>query len=144
MLSSPPAWRRRLASRRSSSRSYRAPALRPQATGRLALDILVPDVGGLPWEAIAEYREHPGSEDARGKLREFEERAAAADPGDPLTFQREVPGSISEDLFAAIEDLRGSLTQDLADEAVKTGIGLDPGHWTRAWPGCVAVTGGDR
>jgi hypothetical protein len=98
----------------------------PEPTGRIALDILVPDVGKLPWEAVAEYREHPGSEDARGKLHEFEQRALAADPDDPLTFQREVFREISRDLFAVIKDLEGSLTKDLAAEAVKTGVSFIP------------------
>lgn len=98
----------------------------PQAAGRVALDILVPDVGGLPWEGISAYREHPGSEDARGKLRDFEERAMVAEPDDPLVFQREVFRAISQDLFAAIEDLQGSLTKDLSIEALKTGISFVP------------------
>jgi hypothetical protein len=95
-------------------------------TGRVALDILVPDVGNLPWQAVAEYREHPGSEDARGKLHDFEERAMVAEPDDPLVFQREVFREISRDLFAVIADLEGSLTKDLADEAVKTGVSFIP------------------
>jgi hypothetical protein len=98
----------------------------PTPTGRIALDILVPDVGNLPWQAVAEYREHPGSEDARGKLHDFEQRAMAAEPDDPLVFQREVFREISRDLFAVIADLEGSLTKDLADEAVKTGVSFIP------------------
>jgi hypothetical protein len=52
----------------------------PDAAGATALGLLIPSVGGLPWEAIAEYRAHPGSEDARGRLREYEQRAVAAEP----------------------------------------------------------------
>lgn len=95
-------------------------------SGRTALGILVPEVGGLPWETVAEYREHPGSEDARGKLREFEERALAAGPDDPLEFQAEVFRSITHDLFEAVKDLRGSVAKDLAAEAAKTGVSFIP------------------
>jgi hypothetical protein len=94
--------------------------------GRTALGILVPEVGKLPWEAIAEYRQHPGSEDARGKLQEFEERALAAGQDDPLEFQTEVFRSITDDLFAAVDDLRGNVVKDLAAEAAKTGVSFIP------------------
>jgi hypothetical protein len=98
----------------------------PEPSGRVALDILVPDVGKLPWEAIAEYREHAGSQEARGKLQEFEERVAAAGPDDPLEFQRGVFHEISRELFAVIADLEGTLTKELAGEAVKTGVSFIP------------------
>lgn len=95
-------------------------------SGRTALGIIVPEVGKLPWEAVAEYREHPGSEDARGKLQEFEKRALAAGRDDPLEFQREVFRSIADDLFGAVEDLRGNVVKDLAAEAAKTGVSFIP------------------
>jgi hypothetical protein len=98
----------------------------PDPAGGTALGFLIPDVGGLPWEAIAEYREHPGSEDARGKLREFEQRALAAEADDPLEFQAAVFQSITADLFGAIHDLQGNLAKDLAEEAAKTGIAFIP------------------
>jgi len=95
-------------------------------SGRTALGILVPEVGKLPWETVAEYREHPGSEDARGKLQEFEVRALAAGRDDPLEFQAEVFRSITDDLFAAVNDLRGNVVKDLAAEAAKTGVSFIP------------------
>jgi hypothetical protein len=98
----------------------------PDPAGGAALGFLIPEVGGLPWEAIAEYREHPGSEDAREKLREFEERALDAEPEDPLDFHSAVFQSISDDLFGAIGDLQGSLTKDLAAEVAKTGVSFVP------------------
>jgi hypothetical protein len=104
-------------------------------SGRTALGILVPEVRDLPWEALAEYREHPGSEDARGRLREFEERALAAGRDDPLEFQAEVFRSISEDLFAAVKDLRGNVVKDLAAEAAKTGISFIPAIGPLLGPG---------
>jgi hypothetical protein len=98
----------------------------PDPAGRSVLGLLIPDVGTLPWEAVAEYREHAGSEEARGKLREYEERAIAAEPDDPLKFQAEVFRSISADLFAAIEELRGSIAKDLGEEAAKTAVSFVP------------------
>ena len=104
-------------------------------SGRIALGILVPEVGELPWETVAEYREHPGSEDARGKLQEFEERALAAGQDDPLEFQAEVFRSITDDLFAAVKDLRGSMVKDLAAEAAKTGVSFIPAIGPLLGPG---------
>ena len=95
-------------------------------SGNTALGILIPNVGMLPWEKIAEFREHPGAEDARGKLRAFEQQALSADPADPLTCHTEVFRAISGALIAAIKDLEGSLPADLVEEAAKTAISLVP------------------
>lgn len=108
-------------------------------SGHTALGILVPEVGELPWETVAEYREHPGSEDARGKLREFEDRAIAAEPDDPLEFQAEIFRSITDDLFAAVKDLRGSVAKDLAGEAAKTGVSFIPAIGPLLGPGASLV-----
>ena len=35
--------------------------LRPELAGSEALSVLVPDLTRVPWEAVVEYREHPGS-----------------------------------------------------------------------------------
>ena len=50
----------------------------------------------------------------------------AAEPDDPLKFQADVFRSITRDLFAAIEDLQGSVAKDLAAEAAKTGVSFVP------------------
>ena len=57
-----------------------------EPSGATALGIIVPDLGQLSWEAVVDFREHAGSEDARGRLREIEERALDQDPGDLLDF----------------------------------------------------------
>lgn len=111
----------------------------PDLSGRTALGILVPDVGQLPWEAVAEYREHAGSEDARGKLREFEERAFAAGQDDPLEFQAALFRSIADDLFAAVKDLQGSVVKDLAAEGAKTAISFIPAVGPVLGPGASLV-----
>jgi hypothetical protein len=53
--------------------------IQPEHTGAEALAITVPNVGSLPWEAIAEFREHPGSQEARARLRQFDARGAAGE-----------------------------------------------------------------
>ncbi len=58
----------------------------PDASGETALGVLVPDVANLNWEQITEFREHAGAVEARGKLREFEERARESEPADPMEF----------------------------------------------------------
>lgn len=57
-----------------------------EANGFDALGFLVPNLGQLSWESIAKYREHPGSVEARGKLREFEQRALNQEPEDAKDY----------------------------------------------------------
>lgn len=85
----------------------------PDPSGRTALSILAPNVGSLSWESIAEFREHGGAMEARGKLREFEERALAAEPDDPLECQRETFRAVSEALMSVIRDLSPKLGLEL-------------------------------
>jgi hypothetical protein len=93
--------------------------------GLAALEIVVPGVAGLPWEAIGEFREHPGSQEARDKLRSIEGRALA-NGDEPQDFDARVAQEITRDLFAAIEDLKGSVTKKIAREAANTGVSLIP------------------
>lgn len=98
----------------------------PDPSGQTALGILVPNVGALRWEQIAEFREHPGAVEARGELREFEARALAAGPDDPLDFQRKVFQAVSAELLAVIQDLKPKLGASLSEEAAKFGISFVP------------------
>ena len=93
----------------------------PEHPGLRALEIVVPGVANLPWEAISEFREHPGSQDARGKLRDIEERALADGP-EPTEASTRIAQEVTRDLFAAIEDLKGSVPQEIAKEAANTAI----------------------
>ncbi len=97
----------------------------PDRQGLAALEIVVPGVAGLPWEAIGEFREHPGSQEARDKLRSIEGRALA-DGDEPQDFDARVAQEITRDLFAAIEELKGSVTKKIAREAANTGVSLIP------------------
>ena len=93
--------------------------------GQAVLEIVVPNAVGLPWEAISEFRDHPGSQDARGKLREIEERAAA-DGAEPSEFTRRIAQEITNDLLAALSEQSGSVGRELAREAANTAISFVP------------------
>jgi hypothetical protein len=93
--------------------------------GQAVLEIFLPDVAELPWEAINEFREHAGSQDARGKLRSIEERAAMDGP-EPSDFTRRVAEEITSDLLAALNDQKGSAAKKLAKDAANTVVSLFP------------------
>lgn len=95
--------------------------------GDEALRILVPNIGKLPWEAVAEFREHPGCAEARSHLREFEQRAAEQEPEDAAAYLRAVAQQVSSAYMQALHDSRTRLGVELASEAIKTGVSLVPG-----------------
>jgi hypothetical protein len=94
--------------------------------GLLSLQVAVPGIDQLPWESICEFREHAGSEEARGRLRDAEERVAAEAISDPVAFAVRVSQEITDDLFAAMGELHGSLPKKLVKEGVNAGISLLP------------------
>lgn len=95
-------------------------------SGSESLRLFARNLGALPWEAVVGFREHPGSQEARSKLREFEERAATEEPQDAYDFLARVSQETTDALLAAWEDLRPSLPEDLAREAVATGVSFVP------------------
>lgn len=97
-----------------------------EASGSTALGIVVPDLGQLPWEAIAEFRAHPASGDAREKLREFEQRALDAEPGESRELLSGVATAITTDLMAALAETRIDVWKAVAGEAVKTAVSFVP------------------
>lgn len=94
--------------------------------GTEALGLFLPNVGALPWEAVVEWREHPGSQEARTKLREFEERAAWAEPEEARDFLRQVDREVVDGLLAAHKELLPKWSEEVPKEAVKTFIALIP------------------
>ncbi len=98
----------------------------PDPSGKSALSILVPDVATLTWEQITEFRDHAGAVEARGKLREFEERARASEPDDPLAFRDQLFQEITTAFFAVVEELSPKFGRGLAEEAAKTGVSFIP------------------
>lgn len=101
-------------------------ATEPEATGRDALALLVPNLDKLTWEDVARFREHPGSVDARGKLREFEERAFNQAPGDTRDHLLKVSMSITDDLMAALEETKVEVWKAIGGEATKSAISFLP------------------
>lgn len=95
-------------------------------SGSEALRILVRNLGSLPWEAVVEFREHPGSQEARMKLREFEELAAQEEPQDAYNFLARVSQEVTDSLLSAWQSLRPSLPEELAQEAFTTGVSFIP------------------
>jgi hypothetical protein len=98
----------------------------PDPSGGTALQIAAPNLGALPWETIAEFREHPGAEEARALIMGFEQRAADEEPQDARDFLLKVSQQVTDGLFAALQDKRTKVPRVLAEEAAKTGISLIP------------------
>lgn len=94
--------------------------------GTEPLRILVPNLGNLPWEVIVEFREHHGSQEARTKLKELEERVAQEELQGNCDFLLRVSQETTNALLAAWEDLRPSLPEELVREVAATGISLIP------------------
>jgi hypothetical protein len=100
--------------------------IRPESSGASALAIMVPNVGGLPWEAVIEFHDHPGGQEARAKLREFDELAAQGDAEAANAYLLAVGQEVTNMLFQVIEDQRKGLPEQMAEEAIKTAVSLVP------------------
>lgn len=98
--------------------------IEPEHAGGEALGLVVADLGALPWEGVVEFREHPGSGEARERLREFERLAASQEPEDAYDFLKKVSQEINRANRAAIEDLAPSLPEDLAKEILLTTLSV--------------------
>jgi hypothetical protein len=101
-----------------------SPAL--QATGADALSFLVPELGHLPWEVIAEHRGRPGSVEARALLREVEEKALVEEPGDVADYLEKVRDSITDALAAALLETEVKLPEIVGREAVNVAVSFVP------------------
>jgi|SRR5215217_52611 len=96
------------------------------AIGTTALQVAVPNLGKLEWEQVLAFREHPGCEEAREMLREFERTAAEQDAGDAEAFLMKVSQEMSDGFFAALEERNTNLPRAVAEEAAKTAVSLFP------------------
>jgi hypothetical protein len=94
--------------------------------GTTALAVTVPNVRVLPWEAIVEFREHPGSREARAKLREFDQRAAEGDPQAAYACLLAVSQEITTTLFRVIKEQRRRLPEQMGEEALLNAVSLVP------------------
>jgi hypothetical protein len=96
------------------------------ATGSDALAVKVPNLSAVPWEAVVAFREHPGSQEARAKLREFDARAMAEAPEDAYTYLASVRQQVSDAYDAALREWAPSLTSDLQLEVMKFAVSCIP------------------
>jgi hypothetical protein len=97
-----------------------------EPTGAEALSFLVPNLEALPWEVVAEFRESPGSVEARGLLREFEAVAVAQESGDVGDLAEKTRQAVVDGLAGALADTRPSIAKTAAKEAVGLAVSLVP------------------
>lgn len=92
--------------------------------GSEALAVLVPDLSSVPWEAVIEFREHPGCAEARDRLREFERLAQEDEPDSAYAFMRRVSQEVNKAYRLAVADLAPSLPEELAKEILLTAVSM--------------------
>jgi hypothetical protein len=94
--------------------------------GGQALEIFAPNLGEVPWEAVCEFREHAGCQEARAKLREFEQRALDAEPADGKAFVLRLSQEINRDFMLAFQDTKPQLGVEVARQALLTVVSVVP------------------
>jgi hypothetical protein len=94
----------------------------PELAGSEALSVVVGEIGALPWEAVIEFRDHRGSQEARDRLREFERLAIESDPRDAYEFMKRVGHEVNRGFRAAIEELAPNLPEELAKQVLLNGV----------------------
>jgi hypothetical protein len=95
-------------------------------TGATAIEIAAPNLAGLEWEQVLEFRQHPGAGEARETMREFERLAIEQEPGDANDFLMKVSQQTTAGLFAAFVARDKSLRRTAAEELARSGIGFIP------------------
>ena len=99
---------------------------RPERAGLDALEVVVPNISALPWEASVEFREHKGSAEARAMLREFERKAASEEPEDATAYLVGLHQEVQDALFSALEQQRTQWPKKIAEEVAKNAVGFIP------------------
>jgi hypothetical protein len=93
--------------------------------GEEALGFIVPNFSVLPWEAIAEFRDHPGAIEARQKLREFD-AVSEAGGGQTIEAVRATAQAVTQSLLGTVKDLSPKLPDEIASPLASTSVGLIP------------------
>jgi hypothetical protein len=96
----------------------------PVSGGEHALEVFAPNLGGLRWESVVEFRDHPGCDEARERLREFEQRALAEEPASLDEFRLRLGQEITSDFQQAFKDMKPSIGLDVFREAVSTAVSI--------------------
>lgn len=96
-------------------------------SGSQALEVLAPDLGSVPWEAVLDFRAHAASQEAREKFKEYEQRAADQEVDELVDFGTRISQEITSDLLAAVRDFERVQPADIAKEIAKGSVGVLPG-----------------
>jgi len=107
--------------------------------GRTALSVAAPNVGALPWEAVAEFRDHAGSGEVRVMLREFDKRAAREEPEDALAYFGSVSRDVAGALTAVANAQRRGWGERIAAAVLGTAVELEPHVGPIAGPALTAT-----
>jgi hypothetical protein len=94
--------------------------------GEEALEILVPNLTVLDWDAIAAFRKHPAAKQARERLAEFESRAAADGFPGSKHHIRSTSREVTEALLTACSDLKPDLPKETVRAVGGSAIGFVP------------------
>jgi hypothetical protein len=94
----------------------------PVMSGEHALQIVAPNLGHVPWDAVCEFRDHTGCREAREKLRSVEQRALADDPADLAEFRLRLGQEMTHDYMLAFDDMKPSLGLDAFRQALTTTV----------------------
>jgi hypothetical protein len=94
--------------------------------GAQSLGFLVPNFSQIPWEAIARFRDHPGAEEARGLLRDFEVEAATREPEGTDSLTRATGRAVTTALMGVTRDLAPDLPSEVRGPIASSTIGLIP------------------
>jgi hypothetical protein len=94
--------------------------------GAESLGFVIPNISALPWEAIAQFRAHEGSIEARARLREFEAGAAAREPYGSVALVRATGKAVSTGLLSVVQELSPSLPESLRGPILESAVGVVP------------------
>lgn len=94
--------------------------------GEESLGFMVPNFSILPWEAVAEFRDHPGCLEARERLRAFDARAGSEEAPKEIGELRATGEAVADGLFGAVKDLAPKLPDEIARPLAGTAVGLVP------------------
>lgn len=92
--------------------------------GEMALEVWASNLSELPWETVLEFREHPGAEEARAKLRDLEDKARETEPQSLEGLRVQVGNEITDALTGVIEELRPRVGLEAVRQTLHTGVSI--------------------
>jgi hypothetical protein len=88
--------------------------------GSHALECFVPNLDAVPWEHVIRFRDHAGAQEAREKLRVFEQRALDAEPGSLSEFRLRLSQELARDFQQVWQDMKPSVGLDVFRQGLTT------------------------